>query len=95
MTSRSREGALRTLRWTSGASEAFLSEVRDALLAEGAILRTAARRREQCAPPWTKALKAEAAHDVAAVALLKRGLLTEALAAKTSLAWRTPPTAPA
>ena len=56
---------------------------------EREILSTAARRRERCALPWAKALKAEAAaRDAAAAGLLKRGLLAEAPAAKKSLAWR-------
>ena len=56
---------------------------------EREILSTAARRRERCALPWAKALKAEApARDKAIVALLKRGLLAEAPAAKKLLAWR-------
>jgi hypothetical protein len=54
---------------------------------EREILSTAARRRERCALPWAKALKADAAARDAA-ALLKRGLLAEAPAAKKSLAWR-------
>jgi hypothetical protein len=56
---------------------------------EREILSTAARRRERCALPWAKALKAgAAARDAAVTALLKRGLLAETPAAKKSLAWR-------
>jgi Protein of unknown function (DUF3489) len=56
---------------------------------ERVILSTAARRRERCALPWPKSLKAEAAtRDKAITELLRRGLLAEAPAAKKSLAWR-------
>jgi hypothetical protein len=53
------------------------------------ILRTAARRRGRRVLPWPKSLKAEAAlRDKAISELIQRGLLAEAPAAKTSLAWR-------
>jgi hypothetical protein len=56
---------------------------------ERVILAAAARRRTRSALPWPKSLKAEAAAREKAIAeLLRRGLLAEAPAAKTSLAWR-------
>jgi Protein of unknown function (DUF3489) len=56
---------------------------------ERMILAAAARRRSRCALPWPKSLKAEAAaREKAITELLRRGLLAEAPAAKTALAWR-------
>jgi hypothetical protein len=56
---------------------------------ERVILGTAAGRRERCALPWPKSVKADAAaRDAAVAGLLKRGLLAEAPTAKKSLAWR-------